>query len=124
LHRKPSTFGAVPPAVPAARGYNVVRLYHDTRHRRGMMGPDDIELGENVTALAVPTRKPASCVLSIRVPVELIEPLERLAARDRSSLSALGKQALSEYITRRMTNLVPAGTPQTTNPAAAWVYPR
>jgi hypothetical protein len=88
------------------------------------MGPENIELGEDVTPLADATHKPASCVLSIRVPVALIEPLERLAVHDRRPLSALGRQALSEYIARRMTNLVSADTPQTSNPAVAWTYAR
>jgi hypothetical protein len=76
------------------------------------MGPDDIELGEDVTPLAVSRRTGGTqIVLSVRVPGALLDSVERLAEQDGATLSAVVRAALEEYGMRRTCNLVAGAAP-------------
>lgn len=61
----------------------------------------------------VDTEDASDVVMSVRMSERLANALYDLTREDGSTLSALIREGLREYVNRRMSNLVPAGAPET-----------
>jgi predicted transcriptional regulator len=60
------------------------------------VGPDDIELGDE--ALEVERSPRPGLVVSIRLTADEADELERVAARRRSTVTGLAREALRQYL--------------------------